>query len=61
VRQSHKIIDHAYGDEDPEHREELTLLCEVGFAGLPDDVGNIKHRLVSGHICCLFVLDNRKE
>ncbi len=56
VGQTHKIVNHTYCDEDPEHHEELALLRKVGFTGFPDDVGNIKHGLVSGHISRLFIL-----
>jgi hypothetical protein len=39
---SPKVIDHAAGDQHPEDGEELALREQVGLAGFPDGVGDLK-------------------
>ncbi len=59
--QSHEVVGHTNGNEDPEDDEKPTLLGEIGFAGLPDEVGDLQHGLVCRQLACLLVLDNRKD
>ena len=61
VLQPAEIVGHADGDENPQDNKELALLGEIGFAGLPDDVGHIEHRAVGGQVLRLVRLDESEE
>ena len=41
-----EIEKHAGGDQQPEDGEEFALLEQIGFAGLPDGVGDVGHGLM---------------
>jgi hypothetical protein len=49
------VVDDDHGaDEDAELHDELALLEQVRLAGLPDDLGNVGHRLMHGQILDLI-------
>ncbi len=51
-----EIVYHAGRDQDPKDREKFALREEVGFAGLPDDMGDVGHAFMHGEGLGLFVL-----
>jgi len=58
---SHKIIDHTYSNENPQHDQEFTLLGKVGLTCFPDNVGHLKHGFVSRKLPGLTILDYGKN
>ena len=48
--QTRKVINHAYSDEHPQVEQELALLQQVALARLPNDVGNVPHRIMHGQV-----------
>jgi hypothetical protein len=42
-------------DEEPENHQELALLQEIGLAGLVDELGDLEHRPVNGHVLELAI------
>ena len=49
------------GDEHPEQDQEMALLGQVGLAGLPDQLGDVLHRLVGGQLADLEEDDEAEE
>ena len=59
--QTFEIINHADRDENPERGEKFSLLEQIGFAGFPDDVGNVAHGFVDWQRARLFVLQQAEQ
>ena len=57
VQQETEVQDHDDPDEDLEQQDELALRDQVRLAGLVDQLGDLPHRLVHGHVLELPVDD----
>ena len=53
--QADEVINHAHGDHRPKHHEEFSLLRQIGFARLPNHVGDVAHGLVHRQRAAAFV------
>ena len=61
ARKGAEIIDDTDGDQNPQAGEKLTLLQNIGLAGLPNSGGDIEHRLMGRQILRLHVLHHAES